>query len=76
MGLFGLFKNNKAEEESKKENQDMPTAEQIIKDAEELRKNEENKEEEIPEIICAFYSATKDIDLDIEYVREILNNTK
>lgn len=78
MGLFGLFKknNNKIENENKMEKQDMPTAEQIIMDATKLRENAENKEEEIPEIICAFYSATKNIDLDIDYVKEILNSTK
>lgn len=51
----------------------MPSAEQIIKDVENLRQYEENKEEDIPDIICAFYSATKNIDLDVDYVMEILN---
>lgn len=70
MGLFGLFKNNKTKNENKKEEQAIPTAEQIIMDAANLREDKENTEEEIPEIISAFY------DLDIEYVKEILNNAK
>lgn len=70
MGLFGFLKNNKVKEENKTEEQAMPTAEQIIRDAANLREDKENKEEDIPEIISAFY------DIDTEYVKEILNNAK
>ena len=72
MGLFGLFKNK----EEKVEEVHMPSAEQIIKDAEELRKDDRNAESDIPDIICAFYSSTENIDLDIDYVTEIVNKSK
>lgn len=67
MWFFKKKKNENIEEKQ------MPSAEQIIKDAENLRQYEENKEEDIPDIICAFYSATQNIDLDVDYVMEILN---
>ncbi len=74
MGLFGLFKNK----EKKVEETHMPSAEQILKDAESLRQQKEIgiEESELPDIICTIYSATKNIDLDIDYVKEILAKGK
>lgn len=69
MWFFKKKKNENIEEKQ------LPSAEQIIKDAENLRQDEENKED-IPDIICAFYSATQNIDLDVDYVKEILNKSK
>lgn len=70
-----MFFFKKKKNENVKEKQ-IPSAEQIIKDAENLRQDVENKEEDIPDIICAFYSATQNIDLDVNYVIEILNKSK
>lgn len=54
----------------------MPSEEQILEDAKILRQDAKNEESELPDIICAFYSATKNIDLDVDYVTEILNKNK
>lgn len=72
MGLFG--KKEKVESEKQ-----IPSAEQIIEDAKNIReefKDEELEESEIPDIICTIYSASQNIELDVDYVKEILEKSK
>lgn len=72
MGLFNIF-NKKEKVESEKT---MPSEEQILEDAKTLRQDPEIEESELPDIICTIYSASKNIDLDVDYVTEILNKSK
>lgn len=71
MGFLSNLFNKKKEEKVVQ----LPTIEEIKKEAEILRNDSEIQDADIPELISIYYSSTKDIEVDPVYIKDVLNGT-